>query len=81
MQRKIQSEPHQPLNSLKDSMKVESIDYSSGVNNMLTKTEKLEKLYETGKMDFNLIKVYSRSSKFCIPGTNLIFTNKTKIRT
>ena len=37
-------------------MKVELIDYSIDVDNMLTKIEKLKKLYDGGKMDFNLIR-------------------------
>ena len=58
MQRQIQNEPHkaQALNPLKDIMKVKSIDYLADVNNMITKIENLEKLCETGKMDFNLIR-------------------------
>ena len=58
MQRQIQNEPPQAqaLNPLKDAMKAESIDYSTDVNNMINKIENLEKLYETSKMDFNLIR-------------------------
>ena len=58
IQWQIQSKPHQEraLNPLKDTMKVKSIDYSGNVNNMITKIEKLEKLYDTGKMDFNLVR-------------------------
>ena len=37
-------------------MKVETIDYSADVDNMLTKIEKLKKLYNGEKMDFNLIR-------------------------
>ena len=36
--------------------KVESIIYLADVENMLTKIDKLELLYETGEMDFNLIR-------------------------
>ena len=44
------------LNPLKDTMKVESVDYSADVTSMLNKIENLEKLYESGKMDYNLIR-------------------------
>ena len=58
MQRQIQNELHQAqaLNPLKDMTKAESIDYSSDVKKMLNKVENLEKLYEAGKMDFNLLR-------------------------
>ena len=56
MRRQIQNNAHQvqALNPLKDMTKVESIVYLADVENMLTKIDKLELLYETGKMDFNL---------------------------
>ena len=58
MQRQIQNDAHQVqvLNPLKDITKVESISYSTDVKNMLTKIDNLESLFETGKMDFNLIR-------------------------
>ena len=58
MQRQIQNDAHQVqvLNPLKDITKVESIGYSTDVKNMLTKIDNLESLFETGKMDFNLIR-------------------------
>lgn len=44
------------LNRLNDMVKVESIDFLPDVKNVLSKIDKLESLYKSGKIDFHLIK-------------------------
>ena len=58
MQGQIQNDLHQvqSLNLLNDMVKVESIDYSVDAENVLGKLDKLQALYKSGKMDFNLVR-------------------------
>ena len=49
----------------KDSIGVESIDYSINIKNMLTKLDKLEKLYGHESMDFDFIRY--------LPGLGKVF--------
>ena len=53
----------QSLNLLKDSIGIESINYSVNIKNMLTKLDKLEKLYSHGNMDFDFIRYLLGLSK------------------
>ena len=55
MQRQILNDA-QNLNLLNDIVKVESINYSADVKNVLVKIGKVPSLYKPGNMDFNLIR-------------------------
>ena len=55
MQRQILNDA-QNLNSLNDIVKVESINYSADVKNVLVKIGKVQSLYKPGNMGFNLIR-------------------------
>ena len=53
------------LNPLKDSLGVESVDYSADFNNMVNKLDKLKILYDRGSMDADMMRH--------IPGLSKIF--------
>ena len=55
----------QSLNPLKDSLGVESVDYSADFNNMVNKLDKLKMLYDRGSMDADMMRH--------IPGLSKIF--------
>ena len=55
----------QSLNSLKDGLGVESVDYSADFNNMSNKLDKRKLLYDRGSMDPDMIRY--------IPGLARIF--------
>ena len=44
------------LNPLKDAQGIESIDFSADIDNLIEKLDKLSVLYDTGKMDVDVIK-------------------------
>ena len=80
MQRQIQKDAHQgqSLNQLNGMAIVESIDFSPDVKNVLGKFDKLESLYKSGKMDFNLIKCISALADCASQGQIDFFNTKRK---
>ena len=56
------------LNPLKDAQGVESIDFSADIDNLIEKLDKLSVLYDTGKMDADVIKYIPGMSKVSYQG-------------
>ena len=56
------------LNPLKDVQGVESIDFSADIDNLIEKLDKLSVLYDTGKMDADVIKYIPGMSKVSYQG-------------
>ena len=69
---------HLGENPLKDAQGVESIDFSADIDNLIEKLDKLSVLYDTGKMDADVIKYIPRMSKVSYQGqVDFIDTKRT----
>ena len=66
------------LNPLEDATGVDAVDFSTDIDNLLSKLDKLSDLYDTGKIDADLLRYIPGMSKIMYQGqTDWIETKRT----
>ena len=56
------------LNPLEDATGVDAVDFSADIDNLLTKLDKLTDLYDSGKIDSDLLRYIPEMSKIMYQG-------------
>ena len=56
------------LNALEDATGVDAVDFSADIDNLITKLDKLSELYDTGKVDADLLRYIPGMSKISYQG-------------
>ena len=56
------------LNPLEDATRVDAVDFSADIDNLLTKLDKLTDLYDSGKIDSDLLRYIPGMSKIMYQG-------------